>query len=125
VRVVGLFAALLATSWRREDNEVKYRAEPKPVRRAEGRVPRQRLVMGLGPLRMERRTGKREEDRDCCTRVLRRSAGWRRMALETPEVRPARKWKVGWGRLRWRDSGLGTSRVVVGMPWDISCERVL
>jgi hypothetical protein len=30
---------------------------------------------------------------DCCTRVLTRSAGWRRTAERTPELRPAKKWK--------------------------------
>lgn len=74
---------------------LKYSADPKPVRNAEGNVPRQRLAAGLGAASIPRRTGRSEEDRDCCTRVLSRSAGWRRIALETPEVRPARKWKVG------------------------------
>jgi hypothetical protein len=56
---------------------------------------------------MERRTGRRVEERDCWTRVFRRSAGWRRMEVLRPEKRPARKWKVGWGcfgrgfGLRW------------------------
>lgn len=30
----------------------------------------------------------------CCTRVLSRSAGWRRMEEVRPEARPARKWNV-------------------------------
>lgn len=84
-------AVLLATNWRSVLRDVKYRAEPKPVRRAEGRVPRHSEVIGCGELRMERRTGRREEERDCWTRVLSRSAGCRRTAEETPEVKPARK----------------------------------
>lgn len=95
LRLCSFPADLLATSCRRVFRDVKYNAEPKPVRRAEGTVPRHKDVTGLGPERIERRTGRREEDRDCCTRVLRRSAGWRRTALETPDARPARKWKVG------------------------------
>ena len=66
------------------------------MRRAEGTVPRHRDVMGCGRERIERRTGRREEERDCWTRVLRRSAGWRRTAEETPEIRPEKKWNVGW-----------------------------
>lgn len=31
---------------------------------------------------------------DCWTRVLRRSAGWRRKALVTPEPKPAAKWNA-------------------------------
>ena len=74
---------------------VKYSAEPKPVRRAEGRVPRHRLRMGCSEARMARRVGRRAEVcRDCWTRVLRRSAGWRRTADVTPEERPAKKWNV-------------------------------
>ena len=84
---------LFARIWRNELRDVKYKADPKPVRSAEGMVPRQRLVTGCGPERIVFRTVGSEEDRDCWTRVLRRSAGWRRTALDTPEVRPARKWK--------------------------------
>lgn len=35
-----------------------------------------------------------EREPDCWTRVLRRSAGWRRKAVVQPEPRPARKWKA-------------------------------
>jgi hypothetical protein len=87
---------LFATSWRMVERVVKYSAEPKPVRSAEGTVPRHSELMGCGPERMERRTGRREVLRDCCTRVLRRSAGCKRTAEDTPLPRPARKWKVGW-----------------------------
>ena len=69
------------------------------MRMAEGRVPRQRLATGCGPARMERRTGSREEERDCWTRVLSRSAGWRRMEVVRPDASPATKWKVGWAFL--------------------------
>ena len=31
---------------------------------------------------------------DCCTRVLRRSAGWRRTAERSPDARPAAKWNA-------------------------------
>jgi hypothetical protein len=34
-----------------------------------------------------------ERSPDCWTRVLSRSAGWRRKAVVQPEPRPARKWK--------------------------------
>ena len=44
---------------------------------------------------MEWRTDERVEDWDCWTRVLRRSAGWRRTADRRPELSPARKWKAG------------------------------
>ena len=70
-------------------------AEPKPVRRAEGKVPRQRE--GRRPCGEERRSAiaaRRECLPDCWTRVLRRSIGWRRMAERTPEPRPATKWKA-------------------------------
>jgi hypothetical protein len=69
-------------------------------------VPRQSERSGWGELEMLRRAvasgdeddeealcevGKRE---DCCTRVLRRSAGWRRTAVVRPERRPAVKWNA-------------------------------
>jgi hypothetical protein len=38
-----------------------------------------------------------EREPDCWTRVLSRSAGWRRKAVVQPEPRPARKWKPGRG----------------------------
>jgi hypothetical protein len=31
---------------------------------------------------------------DCWTRVFRRSAGWRRIAVKVPDARPARKWNA-------------------------------
>jgi hypothetical protein len=96
----GLARAFFATSWRSAFREVKYSADPKPVRSADGRVPRHSEVKGCGPERMERRTGSKEEDRDCWTRVFKRSAGCRRTALEMPEARPARKWNVGCEDLR-------------------------
>ena len=74
---------------------MKYRAEPKPVRRADGRVPRHRLRMGWGEERMVLRVGRRAAVCwDCWTRVLRRSAGCRRMEEVRPEQSPAAKWKV-------------------------------
>ena len=89
--VPSSFAWLLATTWRRELRVLKYNADPKPVRKAEGRVPRQSFATGFGDASIERRTGRREEDRDCCTRVLSRSAGWSRTALDMPEANPAKK----------------------------------
>ena len=89
--VPSSFAWLLATTWRKELRVLKYKADPKPVRNAEGRVPRQSFATGFGDASIERRTGNREEDRDCCTRVLSKSAGWRRTALDMPEARPAKK----------------------------------
>lgn len=82
------------------------------MRSAEGTVPRHSEVTGCGDERMERRTGNKEEERDCWTRVLRRSAGWSRTAEETPEARPARKWKVGWEDWRFGEA--------VDVPLDIS-----
>jgi hypothetical protein len=76
-------------------SDVKYNAEPRPVRSAEGRVPRQRFRTGLGEDRIVFTVEKTEEGwADCWTRVLRRSAGWRRMEDVRPERRPAPKWKV-------------------------------
>lgn len=92
---IDVLAALLATTCLRVLSVVKYSAEPNPVRRADGTVPRHRLYTGLGPVRIVRRTGRREEDRDCWTRVLRRSTGCRRTADETPLPKPATKWNVG------------------------------
>jgi hypothetical protein len=68
----------------------------------EGVVPRQRARTGLGPLRIWRRTWVMvvERSEDCWTRVLSRSAGWRRKAVVQPEARPARTWKpVAWKRV--------------------------
>jgi hypothetical protein len=44
--VPNFLAWLFATACRKALNEVKYKAEPKPVRMAEGVVPRQRLIIG-------------------------------------------------------------------------------
>ena len=74
---------------------VKYMAEPKPVRRADGTAPRQRAGMRLGAERISARAALREWDpRDCWTRVFRRSIGWRSTAERTPDPRPAAKWKA-------------------------------
>lgn len=83
-----------ATRCRRALREEKYRAEPRPVRMTDGRVPRQSWRRGVGPEVMEWKVWRREVDGDCCTRVLRRSAGWRREAERMPMVRPARKWNA-------------------------------
>ena len=79
---------------RRELRALKYKAEPKPVRSALGTVPRQNWRIGEGPDAISRIVAARVVERDCCTRVLRRSAGWRRKAVVQPEPRPARKWKA-------------------------------
>lgn len=63
------------------------------MRSAEGKVPRQNWRIGCGPLAMERMVERRVVWWDCCTRVLRRSAGWRRTADRMPDPRPAKKWK--------------------------------
>lgn len=81
----------------------KYVAEPTPVRRAEGRVPRQRERMGVGEWMMERMVVMRVAVAEpvggaCWMRVLRRSAGWRRTAERTPEAPPERKWDLVEGR---------------------------
>lgn len=91
----SFLAWLLATACRNALSEVKYKAEPKPVRIAEGVVPRHRFAIGFGEASIERRMGKSEDDRDCCTRVLSRSAGCRRIDVVSPEASPATKWKVG------------------------------
>jgi hypothetical protein len=62
------------------------------VRRVLGRVPLQNCWRGLGPAAMERMVPSSVLERDCCTRVLTRSAGCRRTAERTPELRPAKKW---------------------------------
>lgn len=69
-------------------------ADPKPVRRQEGRVPRQKEAMALGAEAISRMVRRRVVDEDCWTRVLRRSAGWRSTAEKMPDVRPARKWNA-------------------------------
>lgn len=74
---------------------VKYRAEPKPVRRADGSVPRHSARIGLEEDRMVLIVGRRAAVWcDCWTRVLRRSAGWSRIEEVRPEQRPAAKWRV-------------------------------
>ena len=72
----------------------KYSAEPKPVRMTEGVVPRHSWRTGWGVFRTSRRAWLRVAALVCCTRVLRRSAGWRRKAETTPDPRPAAKWKT-------------------------------
>jgi hypothetical protein len=49
--------------------------------------------MGCGEERIALRVGRRD-CWDCWTRVLRRSAGWRRMDDVRPEQSPAEKWKM-------------------------------
>lgn len=66
------------------------------MRRAEGRVPRHSPRIGFGDVSIARIVGRRAVDCwDCWTRVLRRSAGWRRIEEERPDKRPAAKWNVG------------------------------
>lgn len=69
-------------------------ALPKPVRRAEGVAPRHSAGRTRGALRISRRAARREWLPDCCTRVLRRSMGWRRTAESVPDPRPAMKWNA-------------------------------
>lgn len=69
-------------------------ADPKPVRRAEGSVPRQKAVIEFGDFDISRIVTSSEVCPDCCRRVLRRSAGWRRTAERTPEPKPAAKWNA-------------------------------
>ena len=88
---VGLF---VATQTRMLFRQPKYRALPAPVRITLGTVPRHNDWIGFGPLRISRRARVRDEVWDCWTRVLRRSAGWRRTAVLTPLLRPARKWNA-------------------------------
>lgn len=71
-------------------------AEPMPVRRAEGTVPRQKAATALGERAMSRMAERIECELDCWTRVLRRSKGCRSTAPKTPVLRPATKWKAGW-----------------------------
>ncbi len=42
---------------------------------------------------------RRDEEPDCWTRVLSRSAGCKRKAERTPVLRPAAKWKAVYGHL--------------------------
>lgn len=84
-----------ATSWRSAFRDVKYKADPKPVRRADGSVPRHNERIGFGEEMMARTVAESEAVRvDCWTRVLSRSAGWRRIEEVRPEASPARKWNV-------------------------------
>ena len=76
-------------------------AEPKPVRSAEGTVPRHSPRTEEGPERISLRVAWRVWWWDCWTRVLRRSAGWRRTAERRPEVSPAVKWKAAEGVSQW------------------------
>ena len=72
----------------------KYIADPKPVRSVLGSVPLQNCRIGFGPLAIDLMVPRSVFVRDCWTRVLRRSAGWRRTAERTPELRPAKKWTI-------------------------------
>jgi hypothetical protein len=60
----------------------------------EGVVPRHSDRIGEGPARIFLSATESDALEDCWTRVLRRSAGWRRKALVTPEPRPAAKWNA-------------------------------
>lgn len=73
---------------------VKYMAEPRPVRRADGAVPRQKERMEFDDLEISRIVDSKELEPDCWTRVLRRSAGCSRTAERTPEPSPATKWNA-------------------------------
>ena len=83
-----------ATFCRKAFSVVKYIADPNPVRRAEGSVPRQKEKMEFEDFEISRIEASSELCPDCCTRVLRRSAGWRSTAESTPDPRPAMKWKA-------------------------------
>src|SRR2546429_8706527 len=89
--VPSFLACLFATACRSACKGVKYKAEPKPVRMADGVAPRQRPARGFGEASMERTTAESEDDRDCCTRVLSKSAGCKRIEGQSPEVSPATK----------------------------------
>jgi hypothetical protein len=104
--IAGLARAsglLCATAWRNELRLVKYSADPKPVRRAEGSVPRHSPRIGFGEETIAFKVGRRAAPWDCWTRVLRRSAGWRRMEEVRPEQRPAAKWKCVFEAAEIRD----------------------
>lgn len=70
---------------------MKYIAEPKPVRKADGRVPRQNERIEVWEDEISRIVARSELCPDCWTRVLRRSAGWRSTAERMPDPRPAMK----------------------------------
>lgn len=58
-------------------------------------MPRHSERMGCGEERILRTVVARESVfLDCCTRVLSRSAGCRRIDDASPEARPAKKWEV-------------------------------
>ena len=67
------------------------------MRITDGAVPRQSCLSVLGPAMISCKVLSREAELDCWTRVLRRSAGWRREAERAPVPRPAMKWKAGVG----------------------------
>ncbi|KAF3939406.1 hypothetical protein ABW19_dt0200124 [Dactylella cylindrospora] len=97
VRVDGLvpgFEEVRPVRWtdlRRISREAKYIPLPTPVRIAEGVAPRHNVAIGEGEDRIVRMVVRRRESCDCCTRVLRRSAGWRITAETTPPARPEEK----------------------------------
>jgi len=64
------------------------------VRKADGRVPRQKARMELGDEEISRMVRRSELEPLCWTRVFRRSAGWRRTAERMPDPRPAMKWNA-------------------------------
>jgi hypothetical protein len=80
-----------ATFWRRAFRVVKYRAEPTPVRRVEGSVPRQNDWIVCGLFNISLKEDRKELELDCWTRVFNKSAGWRRIAEVMPDTRPATK----------------------------------
>ena len=88
------FAAIKLARCRNAFRPEKYMAEPHPVRRVLGNVPLQNCFMGFGPFAIDRIVPSSVFERDCWTLVLRRSAGWRRTAERTPELKPAKKWTV-------------------------------
>jgi hypothetical protein len=96
------FAAIKLARRRSAFKPEKYIAEPHPVRRVLGNVPRQNCFTGFGPFAMERIVPSSVLERDCWTLVLRRSAGCSRTAERTPELNPAKKWTVrGVGGCSW------------------------
>jgi len=84
----------LATCCRSVLRLEKYRAEPTPVRITDGTVPRHSFFREFGPANISRNVKRREVEWDCCTRVLRRSMGWSKVAETQPVTRPAEKWNT-------------------------------
>ena len=126
--VAGLFdpspmtsASACANLVLRMFKDVKYKALPTLVRIVLGSVPRHSCLIGLGPAAIALMDPMSECDPDCCTRVLSRSTGWRRIAELKPEARPASRWKVEDGFLGFGEDVVRAAERRSGAEVEYSC----